>query len=67
MFLWMLEEFVYILEHLCKEDRDGCMVLGHELLLLACRKEHDVIMMSPTANGKRKSLEIPMWGYKTKE
>ena len=35
MFLWMLEEFVYILGCLCEEDRDGHMVLGHELLLLA--------------------------------
>ena len=34
MFLWMLEEFVYILGRLHEEDRDGCMVLGHELLLL---------------------------------
>ena len=38
MFLWMLEEFVYILEHLCEEDRERCMVLGHELLLLACSR-----------------------------
>ena len=38
MFLWMLEDFVYILGHLCKEDRDGCVVLGHELLLLTCSR-----------------------------
>ena len=42
MFLWMLEEYVYILGRLCEDDRDGLMVLGHELLLLAysrcCRK-----------------------------
>ena len=42
MFLWMLEEFAFILCHLCKDDQDGAMVLGHELLLLArsrcCRK-----------------------------
>ena len=42
MFLWMLEEFAFILCHLRKDDQDGAMVLGHELLLLAhsrcCRK-----------------------------
>ena len=34
MFLWMVEEFLYILGHLHEEDRDGHIVLGHELLLL---------------------------------
>ena len=42
MFLWMIEEFAFILCHLPKDDRDGALVLGHELLLLAhsccCRK-----------------------------
>ena len=38
MFLWMLEEFAFILCHLCKDDQDGAMVLGHELLLLACSR-----------------------------
>ena len=38
MFLWMLEEFSYILGWLCEDDRDGCMVLGHELLLLTCSR-----------------------------
>ena len=38
MFLWMLEEFIYILGQLHKNDRDGCMVLGHELLLLICSR-----------------------------
>ena len=42
MFLWMLEEYVYILSRLCMDDQDGLMVLGHELFLLAhsrcCRK-----------------------------
>ena len=42
MFLWMLEEYMYILSKLCMDDRDGLMVLGHELLLLTwsrcCRK-----------------------------
>ena len=42
MFLWMIEEFTFILHHLRKDDRDGALVLGHELLLLArsrcCRK-----------------------------
>ena len=36
MFLWMIEEFAFILCHLRKDDRDGALVLGHELLLLAC-------------------------------
>ena len=35
MFLWMVEEFTFILCHLRKDDQDGAMVLGHELLLLA--------------------------------
>ena len=34
MFLWMLEEFTFILCHLCLDDRDGTLVLGYELLLL---------------------------------
>ena len=34
IFLWMVEEFIYILGCLCEEDRDGCMVLGHKLPLL---------------------------------
>ena len=34
MFLWMIEEFAFILCHLPKDDRDGVLVLGHELLLL---------------------------------
>ena len=42
MFLWMVEEFAFILCHLRKDDRDGALVLGHELLLLVrshcCRK-----------------------------
>ena len=42
MFLWMIEEYAFILCHLPKDDRDGALVLGHELLLLArsccCRK-----------------------------
>ena len=33
-FQWMLEEYVYILSPLCVDDRDGLMVIGHELLLL---------------------------------
>ena len=35
MFLWMIEEFAFILCHLPKDDWDGALVLGHELLLLA--------------------------------
>ena len=42
MFLWMIEEYVYILSQLHMDDLNGQMVLGHELLLLAhsrcCRK-----------------------------
>ena len=36
MFLWMMEEYAFILCHLSGDDRDGFLVLGHELLLLAC-------------------------------
>ena len=42
MFLWMVEEFAFILCHLHKDDRDGVLVLGHEILLLArshCRQK----------------------------
>ena len=35
MFLWMVEEFAFVLCHLHKNDRDGALVLGHELPLLA--------------------------------
>ena len=42
MFLWMIEEYVYILSQLHMDDLNGQMVLGHELLLLThsrcCRK-----------------------------
>ena len=38
MFLWMMEEFTFILCHLRKDDRDGALVLGHELLLLVCSR-----------------------------
>ena len=38
MFLWMVEEFAFILCHLPKDDRDGALVLGHKLLLLACSR-----------------------------
>ena len=38
MFLWMVEEFTFILCHLHKNDQDGALVLGHELLLLACSR-----------------------------
>ena len=38
----MIEEFAFVLCHLHKDDHDGSLVLGHELLLLAhsqcCRK-----------------------------
>ena len=38
MFLWMLEEYVYILCRLHEDDQDGLMVLGHELPLLMCSR-----------------------------
>ena len=38
MFLWMLEEYVYILGRLHEDNQDGLMVLGHELFLLACSR-----------------------------
>ena len=38
MFLWMVKEFVFVLCHLHKNDWDGPLVLGHELLLLACSR-----------------------------
>ena len=40
MFLWMVEEFAFILCHLCKDDQDRAMVLDHELLLLARSRCH---------------------------
>ena len=36
----MVEEFAFILCHLHKDDRDGALVLGHELLLLAHSRCH---------------------------
>ena len=40
MFLWMVEEFAFILCHLPKDDRDGALVLGHELLAHShCRRK----------------------------
>ena len=36
MFLWMMEEYAFILCHLSGDDCHGFLVLGHELLLLAC-------------------------------
>ena len=36
MFLWMVEEYVFVLCHLHGDDCDKFLVLGHELLLLAC-------------------------------
>ena len=36
IFLWMIEEYAFILCHLCRDDHDGFLVLGHELLLLPC-------------------------------
>ena len=38
MFLWMLEQYMYILSRLCTDDRDGQIVLTHELLLLVCSR-----------------------------
>ena len=38
MFLWMIEEYVYVLSQLHVDDLNGQMVLGHELLLLTCSR-----------------------------
>ena len=51
MFLWMVEEFAFILCHLCKDDQDGALVLGHELLLLVhsrCHRKRGSRRMGPT-------------------
>ena len=36
MFLWMVKEYAFVLCHLRRDDRNGFLVLGHELLLLVC-------------------------------
>ena len=38
MFLWMIEEYNFILSHLRVNDHNRLMVLGHELLHLACSR-----------------------------
>ena len=51
MFLWMLEEFTFILCHLRRDDRDGTLVLGYELLLLArnwCFRKRGSCCAGPT-------------------
>ena len=65
MFLWMVEEFAFILCHLCKDDQDGAMVLGHELLLLArsrCRRKRGSRHPGATSLDK-----LPACSYQTLE
>ena len=65
MFLWMLEEFAFILCHLCKDDQDGAMVLGHKLLLLArshCRWKRESRRPGATSLDK-----LPACSYQTLE
>ena len=65
MFLWMLEEFAFILCHLRKDDQDGAMVLGHELLLLArscCRRKRGSRRPGATLLDK-----LPTCSYQTLE
>ena len=65
MFLWMLEEFAFILCHLRKDDQDGAMVLGHELLLLArsrCRRKRGSRRPGATSLDK-----LPACSYQTLE
>ena len=65
MFLWMPEEFAFILCHLRKDDQDGAMVLGHELLLLArsrCRRKRGSRRPGTTPLDK-----LPTCSYQTLE
>ena len=65
MFLWMLEEFAFILCHLPKDDQDGAMVLGHELPLLArsrCRRKRGSRRPGATSLDK-----LPTCSYQTLE
>ena len=54
MFLWMIEEYAFILSHLCINDCNGLLVLGHELLLLVhsrcCRKRGGLGIMPHRPN-----------------
>ena len=62
MFLWMLEEFAFIHCHLHKDDQDGAMVLGHELLLLAhsrCSPEERILLSRCYITGQAAYLLIP--------
>ena len=65
MFLWMLEEFTFILCHLRKDDQDGAMVLGHKLLLLVrsrCRRKRGSRRPGATPLDK-----LPACSYQTLE
>ena len=63
MFLWMAEEFTFILCHLRKDDQDGALVLGHELLLLArsccCQKRGSRRVVQPNWTGCPPALFKP--------
>ena len=65
MFLWMLEEFAFILCHLCKDDQDGAMVLGHELLLLA--RSHCRWKRGSHHPGATPLDKLPVCSYQTLE
>ena len=75
--LWMIEEYAFILSHLCVDDCDGLLVLGHELLLLAhsrcCRKRgggRGSCRMGPTPLDRLpactlETLELVVWATDT--
>ena len=65
MFLWMVEEFTFVLCHLHKNDHDGALVLGHELLLLAhsqCCQKRGSCCAGPTPLDR-----LPACTFKTLE
>ena len=65
MFLWMVEKFTFILCHLPKDDWDGALVLGHELLLLAhsrCRQKRGSHCAGATSPDR-----LPTCSFKTLE
>ena len=76
MLLWMIEEFIYIMGCLCDEDRDGHIVLGHELLLLVwsqcCRKRGggrgphhaSALLMDSLPACSPETLECIVWALK---
>ena len=65
MFLWMVEEFAFILCHLHKDDQDGALVLGHELLLLAC--SHCCQKRGSCREGATQPNRLPACSFQTLE